>query len=45
MKITLTSQQKLQIDHHDFTRDGRLCDRIKVVLLVSEDWIQANRSY
>lgn len=41
MKITLTSQQKLQLDHHDSTRDGRVRDRIKAVLLASEDWSQA----
>lgn len=28
MKITLTPQQKLQLDHHDSTRDGRGRDHI-----------------
>ncbi|WP_407072593.1 winged helix-turn-helix domain-containing protein [Photobacterium damselae] len=41
MKITLTSQQKLQLEEmYDFTRDGRVHDRIKAVLLVSEGWSQ-----
>ncbi len=34
------SQQKLQLDHHDSTRDGRVRDRIKAVLLASEGWSQ-----
>ncbi|ABU70626.1 hypothetical protein VIBHAR_01657 [Vibrio campbellii ATCC BAA-1116] len=34
MKITLTPQQKLQLEEmHDSTRDGRVRDRIKAVLL------------
>ncbi len=37
MKITLTSQQKLQLD---IERDSRVCDRIKAVLLASEGWSQ-----
>ncbi|MEZ8694458.1 helix-turn-helix domain-containing protein, partial [Vibrio splendidus] len=42
MKITLTPQQKLQLEQmHDSTRDGRVRDRIKAVLLASEDWSQA----
>ncbi len=37
MKITLTPQQKLQLEEmHDSTRDGRVRDRIKAVLLASE---------
>ena len=37
MKITLTPQQKLQLEQtHDPTRDGRVRDRIKAVLLASE---------
>ncbi len=41
MKITLTPQQKLQLEEmHDSTRDGRVRDRIKAVLLVSEGWSQ-----
>ncbi|EGQ8672068.1 helix-turn-helix domain-containing protein, partial [Vibrio cholerae] len=42
MKITLTPQQKLQLEEmHDSTRDGRVRDRIKAVLLASEGWSQA----
>lgn len=41
MKITLTPQQKLQLEQmHDSTRDGRVRDRIKAVLLASEGWSQ-----
>ncbi|GHW59008.1 DNA-binding protein [Vibrio cholerae] len=41
MKITLTPQQKLQLEEmHDSTRDGRVRDRIKAVLLASEGWSQ-----
>lgn len=41
MKITLTSQQKLQLEQmHDNERDSRVCDRIKAVLLTSEGWNQ-----
>ena len=41
MKITLTSQQKLQLEQmHDIERDSRVCDRIKAVLLASEGWRQ-----
>ena len=36
IKITLTPQQKLQLEQmHDSTRDGRVRDRIKAVLLAS----------
>ena len=42
MKITLTPQQKLQLEQmHDPTRDGRVRDRSKAILLASEDWSQA----
>ena len=42
MKIILTPQQKLQLEEmHDSTRDGRVRDRIKAVLLASEGWSQA----
>lgn len=42
MKITLTPQQKLQLEQmHDIERDSRVCDRIKAVLLASEGWSQA----
>ncbi len=42
MKIILTSQQKQQLEEmHDSTRDGRVRDRIKAVLLASEGWSQA----
>lgn len=41
MKITLTPQQKLQLEQtHDIERDSRVCDRIKAVLLASEGWTQ-----
>lgn len=39
MKITLTKEQKQALDYqHDKTRDGRVRDRIKAVLLASEGW-------
>ncbi len=42
MKITLTPQQKLQLEQmHDSDSDGRVRDRIKVVLLASEGWSQS----
>ncbi len=41
MKITLTPQQKLQLEQmHDIERDSRVCDRVKAVLLASESWTQ-----
>lgn len=41
MKITLTPQQKLQLEQmHGSTRDSRVCDRIKAILLASEGWSQ-----
>ena len=41
MKITLTPQQEQQLEEmHNSTRDGRVRDRIKAVLLASEDWSQ-----
>ena len=41
MKITLTPQQKLQLEQmHDSTRDGRVRDRIKAVLHATEGWSQ-----
>ena len=41
MKIILTPQQKQQLEEmHDSTRDGRVRDRIKAVLLASEGWSQ-----
>ncbi|WP_337915097.1 winged helix-turn-helix domain-containing protein, partial [Vibrio cholerae] len=42
MKIILTPLQKQQLEEmHDSTRDGRVRDRIKAVLLASEGWSQA----
>ena len=42
MKITLTSEQKLELEsQHAATRDGRERDRIKAVLLASEGWSTA----
>ncbi|MGL4733648.1 MAG: helix-turn-helix domain-containing protein, partial [Enterovibrio sp.] len=39
MKIILTPEQKQPLEvMHDTTRDGRVRDRIKAVLLVSEGW-------
>ncbi|PHM73571.1 IS630 family transposase [Xenorhabdus kozodoii] len=39
MKITLTDAQKEALElMHDTTRDGRVRDRIKAVLLASEGW-------
>jgi hypothetical protein len=39
MKVTLTTQQKQELDRqHGTTRDGRVRDRIKAVLLTSEGW-------
>lgn len=39
LKITLTSQQKTALElRHKKARDARECDRIKAVLLASEDW-------
>ena len=41
MKITLTPQQKQQLEQmHDNERDSRVCDRLKAVLLASENWSQ-----
>ena len=42
MKITLTTKQKQELEiQHDMTRDGRVRDRIKAVLLASEGWSAA----
>ena len=42
MKITLTQKQKKELEsQHDMTRDGRVYDRIKAVLLASEGWSTA----
>ncbi len=39
MKMTLTQKQKHELENqHDKTRDGRVRDRIKAVLLASEGW-------
>ncbi|MCG9609733.1 IS630 family transposase, partial [Vibrio harveyi] len=36
MKITLTPQQKLQLEQmHDIERDSRICDRIMNVIVES----------
>lgn len=41
IKIILTPQQKQQLEQmHDSTRDGRVRDRIKAVLLAAEGWSQ-----
>ncbi|PHM57911.1 endonuclease [Xenorhabdus hominickii] len=40
MKINLTDTQKEALElTHDTTRDGRISDSIKAVLLASEGWI------
>ncbi|POE03943.1 hypothetical protein BVY05_00860 [Pectobacterium odoriferum] len=42
MKIFITDEQKAELEHlHDTTRDGRVRDRIKAVLLASEGWTSA----
>lgn len=42
MKITLSSKKKKELEAmHDSTRDGRVRDRIKAVLLTSEGWSSA----
>ena len=42
MKMTLTQKQKQELENqHDKTRDGRVRDRIKAVLLASEGWSTA----
>ena len=42
MKVTLTKKQKYDLENqHDKTRDGRVRDRIKAVLLASEGWSTA----
>lgn len=38
-KITLSNEQRVNLEHlHANTRDSRICDRIKAVLLRSENW-------
>lgn len=42
MKIFITDEQKAELEHlHDTSRDKRVCDRIKAVLLASEGWTSA----
>lgn len=42
MKIFITEQQKAELERlHDSSRDGRVRDRIKAILLVSEGWSSA----
>ena len=42
MKVTLSPQKKQELEQmHDSTRDSRVCDRIKAVLLASEGWNSA----
>lgn len=42
MKIFITEQQKAELERlHDFSRDGRVRDRIKAILLASEGWSSA----
>lgn len=39
MKIFITVEQKIELERlHDTTRDGRIRDRIKAILLASEGW-------
>lgn len=38
-KVNLTPEQKIDLEaFHDTSRDKRVCDRIKAVLLRSEGW-------
>lgn len=38
-KVTLSNEQRANLEHlHANTRDSRMCDRIKAVLLRSENW-------
>ncbi|EBF9496922.1 IS630 family transposase, partial [Salmonella enterica subsp. enterica] len=42
MKIFITDQQKAELERlHDSSRDGRVRDRIKAILLASEGWSSA----
>lgn len=42
MKIFITDQQKAELERlHDSSRDKRVCDRIKAILLTSEGWSSA----
>ena len=42
MKIFITEQQKAELERlHDSSRDGRVRDRIKTILLASEGWSSA----
>jgi hypothetical protein len=42
MKIFISDEQKDELEHlNDTTCDGRVRDRIKVVLLASEGWTSA----
>lgn len=44
-KIILTNQQKNHLESlHENTRDSRICDRLKAVLLRSEGWSTSNIS-
>ncbi len=41
-RITLTNDQRVNLDHlHEQTRDDRIRDRTKAVLLCSEGWTTA----
>lgn len=40
MKIFITVDQKTELERlHDTSRDKRVCDRIKAILLASEGWL------
>ncbi|SHO55405.1 hypothetical protein VQ7734_01133 [Vibrio quintilis] len=42
MKVTLSPQKKQELEQmHDSTRDSRMCDPLKAVLLASEGWSNA----
>ena len=42
MKIFITDQQKAELERlHGSSRDKRVCDRIKAILLTSEGWSSA----
>jgi len=45
-EVTLTAEQKNDLEtRHDESRDKRVCDRIKAVLLRSEGWSTPPRQF
>ncbi len=42
IKIFIADEQKTELEYlHDTSRDKRVCDRIKAVLIASEGWTSA----